>query len=367
MDSKTEKIVGGIILLVLLVLVSAVFFLGAPKSPTGEKSVPVCGNGIVEAGEDCGSCPQDFPKEECACFSPEKVIHPPLKQTFYFCRGQEFSLEGYTISLQNITKLPQIEIIDPNGNKQVKSLETTRETLVGPFSIYFEKTINNGVKISIKKQGEMEVKAKFYVIPTGWQVSFRAVESYVKKTNTSTNEEEYIYGDEGLNFAWDFDVEKDAKGDCQGCGDGIPDNDVESTELSPSHLYINGGLFQVKLTVTSKENPELHDSVIKEINASEEADGIPKVYIAYPTDGKEYPSVEKVEFIVHDSDSEIINCTHYLERAGEEPQPKTEEITSGSKKTVEFDSLEPGNYTYFVVCTDEEGNTGAEITVFTVA
>jgi PKD repeat protein len=57
------------------------------------------------------------------------------------------------------------------------------------------------------------------------------------------------YDAEGaLSYAWDFNTLKDTS------GDGIPDNDIDSSEPMPSFDYRRAGTFNVKLTVADSDN-----------------------------------------------------------------------------------------------------------------
>jgi hypothetical protein len=51
-----------------------------------------------------------------------------------------------------------------------------------------------------------------------------------------------------LSYRWDFNTLRDTS------GDGIPDNDADSTEQRPSFDYRKAGTFTVKLTVTDSDN-----------------------------------------------------------------------------------------------------------------
>jgi chitodextrinase len=51
-----------------------------------------------------------------------------------------------------------------------------------------------------------------------------------------------------LSYRWDFNTLRDSS------GDGIPDNDADSTEEMPSFDYRKAGTFTVKLTVTDSDN-----------------------------------------------------------------------------------------------------------------
>jgi PKD repeat protein len=60
----------------------------------------------------------------------------------------------------------------------------------------------------------------------------------------------YSYDPQGgdLSYMWDFDVKRDSD------GDGIPENDVDSTETKPMHIYGDNGIFRASLKVVNGYN-----------------------------------------------------------------------------------------------------------------
>jgi predicted GH43/DUF377 family glycosyl hydrolase len=57
-----------------------------------------------------------------------------------------------------------------------------------------------------------------------------------------------------LSFIWDFNVKRDSD------GDGIPDNDVDSIETKPMHIYGDNGIFTASLKVINDNNLSAMDS-----------------------------------------------------------------------------------------------------------
>ena len=64
--------------------------------------------------------------------------------------------------------------------------------------------------------------------------------------------------DKTLRFEWDFDVETDAN------GNGIKDDDVESTEVNPTHTYPAAGIYRVRLKI--KDSLGMEGVVVREVN-----------------------------------------------------------------------------------------------------
>ncbi len=64
-------------------------------------------------------------------------------------------------------------------------------------------------------------------------------------------------GAELISYAWDFDLEKDLN------GDGLPNNDIDSKEESPSHLYSAHGLHRVRLSIVDNQGGKAE--IIKEV------------------------------------------------------------------------------------------------------
>ena len=76
------------------------FFFPTPSNQPLPKPSSLCGNGVIDEGESCGNCPQDFPEEECKCFNAEpKVIEVSEGENVYLCVGQSLRLGDYTVKL----------------------------------------------------------------------------------------------------------------------------------------------------------------------------------------------------------------------------------------------------------------------------
>ena len=66
--------------------------------------------------------------------------------------------------------------------------------------------------------------------------------------------------DTTLRFEWDFDIKDDAN------GNGIKDDDVQSTEIHPSHTYSEKALYTVKLNV--KDSLGMQGVVVRDVDLS---------------------------------------------------------------------------------------------------
>ena len=64
--------------------------------------------------------------------------------------------------------------------------------------------------------------------------------------------------DKTLRYEWDFDITKDAN------GNGVNDDDVESTEVKPSYSYPETGIYRVRLKV--KDSLGMEGVVVRDVN-----------------------------------------------------------------------------------------------------
>jgi len=109
-------------------------------------------------------------------------------------------------------------------------------------------------KVVVESANALPQAAFTYTID-GTKVSFDASSSRFDPT----------LSDPTLRFEWDFDTATDAN------GNGINDDDVESTEIAPVHTYNEKGNYKVKLT--AKDMLGMQGVVVREINLNQtEAD-----------------------------------------------------------------------------------------------
>jgi len=82
-----------------------------PSLPSSVKPVAVCGNGVVEVGEDCESCPKDLGDTCVACHNyKEGKIKAGLGEEFYLCRGQNADFLGNRIELMTNGTQPTLNL-----------------------------------------------------------------------------------------------------------------------------------------------------------------------------------------------------------------------------------------------------------------
>jgi PKD repeat protein len=120
----------------------------------------------------------------------------------------------------------------------------------------FEKSAPNGIRIrlKVKDNNESETVSDPITIyidslaePPKAAFTFKqdGTSKKVRFTNNSTADEAHNISI--AKYSWDFDVNEDAD------GDGIKDNDVESTEKEPVFEYEEYGIKRVRLTVEDSE------------------------------------------------------------------------------------------------------------------
>ncbi|MBU1018312.1 PKD domain-containing protein [Patescibacteria group bacterium] len=88
--------------------------------------------------------------------------------------------------------------------------------------------------------------------------------------------------DTTLRFEWDFDTKDDAN------GNGIKDDDVESTEIKPSHTYPEKSLYTVKLNV--KDMMGMEGVVVRDVDLSlTEEERMKNAYRSLQVSAPKYP------------------------------------------------------------------------------
>lgn len=112
--------------------------------------------------------------------------------------------------------------------------------------------------------------------------------------------------DPTLRFEWDFDTSVDSN------GNGVPDDDVQSTEISPTYTYNEKGLYKVKLTV--KDSLGMQGVVVREVNLNEtEADRQRNAYRSMKVTAPKQPitslDIELIPSILNKGGSADVNAT----------------------------------------------------------
>lgn len=91
-------------------------------------------------------------------------------------------------------------------------------------------------------------QAAFLYTVEGTNVDFNAMNSRANAT----------FQEAPLTYEWDFDIQQDAD------GNGVPDDDVQSTEIAPSFTYPQTGLYSARLKVTDDSGAQ--GVVVRSIN-----------------------------------------------------------------------------------------------------
>ena len=112
--------------------------------------------------------------------------------------------------------------------------------------------------------------------------------------------------DPTLRFEWDFNTNEDSN------GNGINDDDVQSTEMKPTYTYNEKGLYRVRLKV--KDSLGMEGIVVREINLNQtEADRLKSAYKSLKVTAPKFPitslDLEVVPSVLEKGGSSDVNVT----------------------------------------------------------
>jgi len=146
-----------IIFSVFLIGVMGFFFLQGSFTPRGNESgrlpeepVAVCGNGLVEEGENCLTCPEEFTREECACFEPGAEAQASLGEEFYLCEGQTVNFDDVSVSLVNTSSVPEFEFAWFDGVVTRDSVEENTVAFQRFLELEVLKEVMGGVLLTVR-------------------------------------------------------------------------------------------------------------------------------------------------------------------------------------------------------------------------
>jgi hypothetical protein len=132
--------------------VLAIFYVGVTGyqeiPEPGVKHLSVCGNGKLERGEDCESCPQEFSESQCACFYQNLTVQALDGEEAYLCLGKKVEFKDVTASLIETGEKAGVFFEWVDGTNSTVFLERGKQAQTLYVGIEFKKQVEDGIIVS---------------------------------------------------------------------------------------------------------------------------------------------------------------------------------------------------------------------------
>jgi hypothetical protein len=143
------------------------------ESVEGSFEPAVCGNNVVEFGEDCESCPEDLGEECTACNTfKEGKIKASFGKEFYLCVGQsvEFFDHDIALSIKNGSKT--FFLTGFNGLTETKVLQEPGQVSFGFLFFKVKKILPGGVLLKVGEEPQEVFVGESFKVSPGSYYSF---------------------------------------------------------------------------------------------------------------------------------------------------------------------------------------------------